>query len=123
MKNTQFKVEDVFGDVKSKDSILTEQTSELKIFFSQDNVNMNINIKFNLFTPRKEKLQNYEPSAPPYYEEIFVMKRNEKQTHCLGRRNLSFTNKFIEYEKVNPKLQKPIEFMNGTCSICEQNKS
>ena len=31
-------------------------------------MNININIKFNLFKPRKEKIKNYEPSAPPYYE-------------------------------------------------------
>ena len=27
---------------------------------------ININVKFNLYKPRKEK--NYEPSALPYYE-------------------------------------------------------
>ena len=32
MTSTQFKVEDIFGDVKSKDSISPEQISELKIF-------------------------------------------------------------------------------------------
>ena len=32
MKNTQFKVEDVFGDVKSKDSISTKQMTKLNNF-------------------------------------------------------------------------------------------
>ena len=32
MKNTQFKVEDVFSDVKSKDTISPEQITELKNF-------------------------------------------------------------------------------------------
>ena len=68
MRNTQFKVEDVFGDVISKDSISPEQITKLNNFFSQNNVNININIKFNIFKPRKEKLKNYEPSAPPYCE-------------------------------------------------------
>ena len=35
-------------------------------------MNININIKFNFFKPRKEKIKIYEPSAPPYYEQDFV---------------------------------------------------
>ena len=65
MKNTQFKVEDVFGDVISKDNFSQEQIAKLNIFFSKNNVNVNINIKFNLIKPRKEKIKNYEHSAPP----------------------------------------------------------
>ena len=38
MKNTTFKVEDIFGDVISKDSISPEQITELNNFFSQKNV-------------------------------------------------------------------------------------
>ena len=68
MKNTQFKVEDVFGDVISKDSISPEQITKLNNFFSKNNVNININIKINLFKSRKEKIKNYEPSALPAYE-------------------------------------------------------
>ena len=32
MKNTSFKVEDIFGDVKSKDSISPEQITKLNNF-------------------------------------------------------------------------------------------
>ena len=32
MKNTQFKVEDVFGDVKGKDQFSQEQITKLNIF-------------------------------------------------------------------------------------------
>ena len=32
-----------------------------------------MNIKFNLFKPRKKKLKIYEPSAPPYYEKNCVI--------------------------------------------------
>ena len=46
MKNTSFKGEDVFGDDISKDTILPEQRTKLKKFFSQKNVS--INIKINL---------------------------------------------------------------------------
>ena len=67
MKNTQFKVENIFNDVISKDSISPEQITKLNNFFSQNYVSININIKFNFFKPRKEKIKNYEPSAPSYY--------------------------------------------------------
>ena len=68
MKNTHFKVEDVFKDIIHKDTIPQEQIFKLSIFFSQNDVNININIKFNFFKPRKEKIKNYEPSAPPEYD-------------------------------------------------------
>ena len=35
MKNTQFKVEDVFGDIISKDSISPEQITKFKIFLAK----------------------------------------------------------------------------------------
>ena len=35
MKNTQFKVEDVFGDVISKDSISPEQITKLNNFLAK----------------------------------------------------------------------------------------
>ena len=86
MKNTNFKVEDVFGDVISKDISSQEQITKLKNLFSQNNVSVNINNKINLFKPRKEKIKNYEPSAPPYYEQNFVS-INEFKTIILLRRS------------------------------------
>ena len=68
MTSTQFKVEDIFGDTISKDSISPEQITKPNNFFSKNNVNTNINKKINFFKPRKEKIKNNEPSAPPYYE-------------------------------------------------------
>ena len=68
MKNNKFKVEDVFGDVISKDSISPEQITKLNNSFSQNNLSVNINIKINLFKPRKKKNIDIEPSAPPYHE-------------------------------------------------------
>ena len=67
MKNTQFKVEDIFNEVINKDTISQEQIVKLNNFFSQNDVNINIKIKFNFFKNRKEKINNYEPSAPPEY--------------------------------------------------------
>ena len=67
MKNTQFKVEDVFTDVISKDTISTEQITNLKKKFSQNDVNININIKFTFFKHRKEKIL---PSAPPEFSDF-----------------------------------------------------
>ena len=66
MKNTSFKVEDVFGDNISKDNFSQEQITKLNNFFSQNNVNINTKINFNFFKPRKKT--NIEHSAPPYYE-------------------------------------------------------
>ena len=52
MKNTQFKVEDVFDDILGKESILPEQIT--KNFVGQNDVNINISINVNLFEPRKK---------------------------------------------------------------------
>ena len=54
MKNTQFKVEDVFGDIISKDNFSREQIIKLNNFSSQNNMNNNFHIKINLFKPRKK---------------------------------------------------------------------
>ena len=50
MISTKVKVEDVFGDVMSKDSISIEQITKLKIFFSQNAVHVKIIIKVIFFT-------------------------------------------------------------------------
>ena len=68
MDSTKFKVEDIFGDVISKDSISTEQITKLNNFFSKNNVSVNINFKINLFKPRKQKYIDIIPIAPPAYE-------------------------------------------------------
>ena len=68
MDSTKFKVEDIFGDVISKDSISPEQITKPNNFFSKNNVNIIINNKFNFFKNSKVKIKNFEPSAPPYYE-------------------------------------------------------
>ena len=68
MDSTKFKVEDIFGDVISKDSISPEQITKLNTFFSKNNVSVIVNIKINLFKPRKKKNFDFEPTAPPYYE-------------------------------------------------------
>ena len=36
---------------------------------------------------------------------------------------MSNTNNKIESEKVNPRTKKLVETINGTCSICDRNKS
>ena len=64
MKKTQFKVEDVFGDVNSKDSISTEQITKLNNFLAKMLLNININIKFNFFKPRKKDNIVYQPTDP-----------------------------------------------------------
>ena len=41
----------------------------------------------------------------------------------LVRRHYSNTNNAIEYEKVNPKTEKLVKIIQGTCSTCGRNKS
>ena len=45
------------------------------------------------------------------------------KTLCLGGRHYSNTNNITQYEKVNPKTEKLVENIKGTCSICGFNKS
>ena len=54
MDTTKFKVEDIFGEVISQDSILTEQITQK--FFRQNNVIINIKINFNFFKPKKKNI-------------------------------------------------------------------
>ena len=56
MKNTQFEVEDVFGDVISKDSFSQELITKLNSFFNKNTVNTNTYIKFNFFKPKQKKM-------------------------------------------------------------------
>ena len=67
MKNTSFRVEDVFNDIIHKDTISPEQITKLNNFFSKNDVSININFKFNFFKNRKDKNIDYQPSAPPEY--------------------------------------------------------
>ena len=70
MKNTSLKEEDVFGDVISKDNFSQDQLTKFNPFFSQNNVNININNKFFINQKIKKNI-DYQTSAPPYYEKIF----------------------------------------------------
>ena len=64
MKNTQFKVEDIFGNIIKEQTISPEQITKLITFFSQNDVNININSKLNFFKPGKET-DKCKPSAQP----------------------------------------------------------
>ena len=68
MKNAPLRVEDVFGDVISKDYFSQEQITKLNNIFSQNKMNINKNIKINLFKPTEKRTFDYQPSAPPCYE-------------------------------------------------------
>ena len=64
MKNTDFSVEDIFGDKISQDSILSEQITKPKFFSSQSNVFNNFCKGKNFFKPRKKNNFDFGPSAP-----------------------------------------------------------
>ena len=70
MNSTKFEVEDIFGDVISKDSIAPEQSTKLNKIFGKNNVSVNINIKFNFFKPSKKSNIDYQPSSPPEYSDF-----------------------------------------------------
>ena len=69
MKSSSFEAEDVFGDVISEDNFGQQQITKPN-FFSQNDVNMNKNIRFNIFEPRKKNDIDYQPSAPPEYSDF-----------------------------------------------------
>ena len=46
------------------------------------------------------------------------------KTFCLSRWHMSETlNQQYIYEKINPKTEKFVKIIKGTCSICNRNKS
>ena len=45
------------------------------------------------------------------------------KTWCLGDLHYSNTNNITEYEKVNPRNEKLVKIIKGTCNICGRAKS
>ena len=56
MNSTNFKVEDIFGNVISNDSISPDQLIRINNFFSKNDVNININIKFNFLNLKRKQV-------------------------------------------------------------------
>ena len=65
MKNTSSKVEDVFGDVISKDYFSQEQIKKFNSFLAKKIVNVSIKINFNFFEPKKKKTLILNPLLLP----------------------------------------------------------
>ena len=42
------------------------------------------------------------------------------KTWCVGGKHYSNTNNKIEYEKVDPKTEKLVKIIKGSCSVCGQ---
>ena len=51
------------------------------------------------------------------------MNSNQKQTYCLGGRQMSNTYYIVEYDKINPKTNKIVKIINGFGNISGRNKS
>ena len=47
---------------------------------------------------------------------------SNQETYCLGGRHSFNTNNKIEFGKLNPKSQKLVGFIKGSCSICGRKK-
>ena len=77
--------------------------------FSQNILKINTIIKFNLFKPRQKEHIDYQPSAPPYYEQIVLIKMTK--AWCVGRRHHSNTNNTTQYEKMNPRTKKLVNLL------------
>ena len=45
------------------------------------------------------------------------------KTWCHGGRHYSNTNNLTQYEKMNPRTNKLVKIIKGTCSICGRNIS
>ena len=56
MISTQFRVEGVFGDIIGKYIITQGQISKPNSFFSQNDVNININVIFKFLHPERKKI-------------------------------------------------------------------
>ena len=56
MKNTQFKVEDIFVCIISEYSISPEQLPKSIEFSAKNTLKINKNIKPNIFKPKNEKI-------------------------------------------------------------------
>ena len=67
MDSTKFTVQDIFGNLDLVENIYAEQIQTFNAFFCK--IEVNIKIKFNFIF--KENGNNFEPSAPPTYEERF----------------------------------------------------
>ena len=70
MKNTSFKVKDIFGDVISEDNLSQEQITKLNVFLAEIKKNIKIKINFNFFKPRQKTTIDQQPSAPPEYSDF-----------------------------------------------------
>ena len=54
---------------------------------------------------------------------LLIIPNINDKTYCLGGRHYSNTNNITQYEKVNPKTEKVVEIIRGTCNICNRNKT
>ena len=59
MRETEFRVADLFGDILINNSISQEKNKNL-IIFSRNGVNINSKLNIPFLQPRKEMLKNYE---------------------------------------------------------------
>ena len=108
IKNAEFKVEDVFGDMLTKESFSLEEITEPNKFVVKRRW---ILILVTLFRPRKKNSEDFDASASPEKIE-FCKQMNSTETYCTVGRHTSNTNVIIENERVNPKNIKSLKLRN-----------
>ena len=89
---------------------------------SQNDVNVNKRINFNLLNLETRKNKIYDHSAALILNKILLIAMNSNQSYCIDGRHYSQTRFQIVYGKLNPKTQKLFRTIKGTCSICNRSK-
>ena len=119
LKNTSSKAGDIFGDVISKDNFSQEQITILNTFLSQNNVNINTNIKFKFFNLKRKTIL----SINRVFLLNMIFSQKMTKTWCVGGRHHSNTNSINQYEKKSHKIKKVVKIIKGTCSNCGRIKN
>ena len=70
MKNTQFNVEDVFGDLIGNDNMSQDQIIKLNIFSAKMIYICSYQYEDKFFKASKKDIENYQPGVPPEYSDF-----------------------------------------------------
>ena len=70
LKNSQFKVEDVFGQFLGKDGISSGHKTKLKKTIKKSDVNNTLNLKKKSFKRRKKEQKDFAQKDPPEFSKF-----------------------------------------------------
>ena len=119
MKNTQFKIEDVFGGILGRESISPEQITELNTFSASIMKILFLKPGLVCLNLETRRIGNMNRVLVP---KIQIVTKWMTKNWCAGERHYSETINQNVFEKVNPKTQKFVEIIKGSCSVCVRGK-